>query len=90
MTKEEIIKITNAALIEKFKLDPSALKPESEIYGSLGFDSLDMVDAVILLEKTFKVKMSIGEEIEKLRTLSSLHNFVEKQIKKGQPLQNNS
>ncbi|MDR3112559.1 MAG: phosphopantetheine-binding protein [Elusimicrobiota bacterium] len=82
MTKEEIIKITNETLVEKFKLDPSSLKPESTVAQDLGFSSIDMVDIVVYLEEAFNIELkSKYDNLDKIKTLGSIYNYIEKTIR---------
>ena len=77
MTTEEDIKekIVNA-LAEEFELEPSQLNPEATLYEDLGFDSLDAVDMVVVLEKTFGVKLSDEDAIRKVRTVKDIFDLV--------------
>ena len=76
MTEQEIIERIDASLAEEFELDPGDLVPEATLFDDLGLDSLDMVDMVIALEHTFKIKIRDEEEIRKIRTLEDIHRFV--------------
>ncbi|MGD8387030.1 MAG: phosphopantetheine-binding protein [Desulfobacteraceae bacterium] len=76
MTEEEIIERIDASLAEEFELDPADLVPEATLFEDLGLDSLDMVDMVIALEHTFKIKIRDEEEIRKIRILEDIHRFV--------------
>jgi acyl carrier protein len=76
MTEEEIIERIDASLAEEFELDPADLVPEATLFDDLGLDSLDMVDMVIALEHTFKIKIRDEEEIRKIRILEDIHRFV--------------
>lgn len=83
MTREEIVKIVNEALIKEFELDPKSVKPEAHFFQDLGLDSLDAVDMVIVLEQAFKVKMRTNYEVGKILTLKDLYDFIEELIKKN-------
>jgi len=76
MTEQEIIERVDASLEEEFELDRAEMKPEATLFDDLGLDSLDMVDMVIALEQTFKIKIRDEEEIRKIRTLGDIHRFV--------------
>jgi acyl carrier protein len=83
MTRDEIIKIVNEALIKEFELDPEKVKPEAHFFQDLGLDSLDAVDMVIVLEQAFKVKMRANYEVGKIMTLEDLYNYIEELTKKN-------
>ena len=76
MNDQEIIEAINAALVEEFELDIEEMVPEANLFLDLELDSLDMVDMVIVLEQTFKIKVRDEKAIRKIRTLEDLHNFV--------------
>ena len=40
-------------LVDEFELDEAELSPDATLYDDLGLDSLDSVDLVVALEKTF-------------------------------------
>ena len=77
MTREEIVKIVNAALIKEFELDPAKVVPEANFFSDLGLDSLDAVDMVIVLEQAFKMKLRQNYEVGKIMTLNDLYNYIE-------------
>jgi acyl carrier protein len=76
MNDQEIIEAINAALVEEFELDIEEMVPEANLFLDLELDSLDMVDMVIVLEQTFKIKVRDEKAIRKIRTLEDLYNFV--------------
>ena len=76
MTDEEIIGLIDTSLAEEFELDLERMKPEASLFDDLEFDSLDVVDLVVVLEKAFKFKIREEEAIREIRTLGDIHNFV--------------
>lgn len=76
MNDQEIIEIINAALIKEFELDAEEMTPEANLFLDLELDSLDMVDMVIVLEQTFKIKVRDEKAVRKIRTLEDLYQFV--------------
>jgi acyl carrier protein len=77
MTRQEIIKTVNDALIKEFELSPEAMKPEANFFTDLGLDSLDAVDMVIVLEQAFGRKLRANYEVGKIMTLNDLYNYIE-------------
>lgn len=61
MTEQEIIDKINHILIEDFELAPEKITPEANLREELGLDSLDGVDLVVALEKTFQIKIDEAE-----------------------------
>jgi acyl carrier protein len=53
MTNEEIQAKLTEILVQDFHIDAARVKPDSTFRGTLGLDSLDAVDLVYLLCKTF-------------------------------------
>jgi acyl carrier protein len=83
MTREEIVKTVNDALVKEFELAPAAMKPEANFFTDLGLDSLDAVDMVIVLEQAFKVKIRTNYEVGKIITLGDLYNYIEELMQKS-------
>ena len=70
--KEKIV----GAIAEEFEIEPELLKPSATLYEDLGFDSLDAVDMVVVLEKTFGVKFNNEEAIRSVRTMDDIFNLI--------------
>jgi acyl carrier protein len=84
MTDQEIVARINGALVEEFELDPNAMTPDATLFDALKLDSLDMVDLVVVLEKTFQCKVRDEEGIRQIRTLGDIHGFI---IRKARELE---
>ena len=76
MTDSEVIGLIDASLAEEFELEQGDMTPDANIFEDLGLDSLDMVDMVVVLEKTFHFKIREEEAIREIRTLGQIHEFV--------------
>ncbi len=63
-------------LAEEFELDPEDMGPEATLYEDLGLDSLDAVDMVVVLQKTFGMKLLDEEALRSIRTMEDLHTFL--------------
>ena len=77
MLPEEIKAKVNAAIAKEFEIEPERLVPEADLMKDLEMDSLDSVDLIAAMEKTFKVKCP-EQEARKLRTMGEIYVFVEK------------
>ncbi len=75
MQKEEIIQKINGFLIEEFELEEAQLQPEANLKSSLGIDSLDFVDIIVIIEKTFGFKVK-GEELALVKTLDEFYHYI--------------
>jgi acyl carrier protein len=76
MTDQEIIQVIDKALLEEFEFKADDMRPEAALGETLGLDSLDYVDMVIVLERAFSFKIRDEEAIRKIRTLGDIHAFV--------------
>ncbi len=63
-------------LAEEFELDPQIMTPEATLYDDLGLDSLDAVDMVVVLEKSFGMKLTDEEALRSIRTMDDLFQFI--------------
>jgi hypothetical protein len=57
MNRQEIIDRTTRIFVEEFEVDATLIAPEANFRDSLGLDSLDYVDLVVLIEEEFGVKL---------------------------------
>ena len=80
MQREEIQKIINDAIAKEFELDVSLLTPEAN-FETLGLDSLDAVDMVVVLEQAFKVDIRNNFTMADFVNLESLYNLIERLVK---------
>lgn len=76
MTDEQVIEAANKALAAEFELEVDQLRPETLFREDLDLDSLDAVDMVIVLEKTFQIKIGRDPEIMKIRTVGDMHAYI--------------
>lgn len=76
MTDEKVIEIVNQSLADEFEVDPETLKPEAHLIEDLGFDSLDFVDMVVVLQQAFGVALREEPRVREVRTLGDLHRLV--------------
>jgi acyl carrier protein len=81
---EEIKNAVNAAIAKEFEIDPARLVPTADLMKDLELDSLDSVDLIAALERTFKVKCP-EKEARSLRSLQDIHAFVERLLTAGAP-----
>ena len=76
MNDEEIRQKIIEVISEEFELDPAQLVPEATLYDDLGLDSLDAVDMVVAMEKSFGVKLANEEAIKAVRNMNDLCNLI--------------
>lgn len=75
MNREEIIERINTFISEEFEVDRAEITPEGSLKETLGLDSLDYVDLVVLIEGNFGFKVK-QEDFQQLRTFSDFYNYV--------------
>ncbi len=78
MTDQEIRDIINRVFEESFEIEREKLHPEAHIFTDLGLDSLDIVDLVADLQKSFGVNIRNEQEVREIRTIQDIYNFIEK------------
>jgi len=67
--RDEIVKSVNSIISQALKVDESKISLGSSLIKDLGAESIDFLDIVFRLEKTFKIKIPKGELFpEKLLT----------------------
>jgi len=60
-TKEEVLSKVQAALVEALGVEQDEVTAEARLVGDLGAESIDFLDIVFRLEKTFDIKIPRGE-----------------------------
>lgn len=76
MTEQEVVAITNKVFEESFEIEKEKLQPQAHIFNDLGLDSLDIVDLVVALQKSFGVKIRNEEKVRNIRTLQDIYDFI--------------
>lgn len=76
LTDQEIRQRITEVISEEFELEPSRLVPDATLYDDLGLDSLDAVDMVVAMEKSFGVKLANEEAIKAVRTMDDLCRLI--------------
>lgn len=60
-TKEEVFAKIQAALVDALGVDDEDVTPTATLVGDLGAESIDFLDIVFRLEKSFEIKIPRGE-----------------------------
>jgi acyl carrier protein len=76
ITDEELRQKVVEVLAEEFELNVGDMTPDATLYDDLGLDSLDAVDMVVVLEKTFGMKLTDEQALRSIRTLEDLFQFL--------------
>lgn len=77
--RESVVKI----LTTDFRIPEAKIKDEGTFRGTFGMDSLDAVDFVFLVKKTFAIEAELAD-FSQVHTLGALVKFLEGELaKKG-------
>ncbi len=60
-TKEEVFEKVKAALVDALGVDDDEVAPEATMVGDLGAESIDFLDIVFRLEKSFEIEIPRSE-----------------------------
>ena len=60
-TKDEIYDKIKVALVDALGVDDDEIQPDATLVGDLGAESIDFLDIVFRLEKSFEIKIPRGE-----------------------------
>jgi len=75
MTNKEIIDKIHQFLSEEFEVEPEKLVPEANLKETLGLDSLDYIDLVVVIESNFAFKVK-PEDFVGIVSLEDFCNYV--------------
>ncbi len=78
MNKVEIIQNVNEFLVDEFEIEEKLLIPSSD-WKTIGIDSLDFVDIIVVVENIFGLKIK-GEEMANVKTLEAFYTFLETRL----------
>ena len=61
MTETEVFEKVKETLVDALGVDDDEVKPDATLTGDLGAESIDFLDIVFRLEKSFAIKIPRGE-----------------------------
>jgi acyl carrier protein len=76
MERIEIESKVNAFLIEEMEIEAGDIFDDAKLKEGLGLDSLDFVDIVVIVEKTFGFKIK-PEEVTTVLTVKEFYDYIE-------------
>jgi acyl carrier protein len=82
MERKEIEVLVNDFLVEEMEIEADVIQDEARLKEDLGLDSLDFVDIVVIVEKTFKFKLK-PEEMATVLTVKDFYNYIEANVNKN-------
>lgn len=79
MEKDKIITIVNDFLVNEFEVDRDDIANDANLKETLGLDSLDYIDMVVIIESNFGVKL--GEaDFKQIVTFDDFYNTIGQKI----------
>ena len=79
MTRQEIEEKVKEFLIEELEIEEENIFPEAKLKEDMGIDSLDYVDIVVIVEKSFGFKIK-PEEMANVKTMSQFCDYIESKV----------
>ena len=79
MTIEQIIEKATEVLAEEFESDAAEITPEASLKETLGLDSLDLVDVVVLVDNHFGVTLT-GPDFVGVVTFAQFYELLNRKI----------
>ena len=79
MTIEEIIEKATVVLAEEFEVEEVNITPEASLKDTLGLDSLDLVDVVVLVEQHFGITLT-GPDFIGIATFQDFYELLNRKI----------
>lgn len=79
MSREEIIDIVNGFLVNEFEVDEDEISNEANLKSTLGLDSLDYIDLVVVIESNFGVKLAEAD-FKQMVTFNDFYITIEQKI----------
>ena len=79
MERSEIEEKVRNFLIEDLEIDEDKIADDARLKDDMGIDSLDFVDIVVIVEKTFAFKIK-PEEMQGVQTLRQFCDYIESKV----------
>ena len=79
MNREKIEEIVRNFLIEELEVEKNLIAPDALLKETLGIDSLDFVDIVVIVERHFGFKIK-AEEMVNVQTLNQFCDYIESKV----------
>jgi acyl carrier protein len=75
MNNDQIISKIREFMIDEFEVDEDKITPDANLKSTLGLDSLDYIDLVVVIESNFKFKVK-PEDFIGIITYQDFCNYV--------------
>ena len=80
MERREIEEKINDFLVKEMEIEAEKIRPDALLKDDLGLDSLDFVDIVVIVERTFGFKIK-PEEMADVKTVRDFYGYIESKLK---------
>lgn len=84
LSAEDIAARVIGILVDEFEIDSSVIRVDSNLREDLGLDSLDGVDLVVALEKTFHCRIS-EDEAREIETVGQIYSHIASLLESAEP-----
>lgn len=85
MENKEIIEKIHSFLIEEFEVAPENIFPEANLKATIGLDSLDYIDLVVVIENTFAFKVDPAD-FTNIATFQDFCSYVISKVNSKEPV----
>ena len=79
MERADIELKVNEFLVEEMEIEAGDINYDARLKEDLGLDSLDFVDIVVIVEKSFGFKIK-PEEMSNVLTVREFYNYIESKV----------
>jgi acyl carrier protein len=79
MERKKIESLVKNFLIEDMEIEESLINDEAKLQDTLGLDSLDFVDIVVIIEKTFGFKIK-PEDMANVLTVKDFYDYIDAKV----------
>ena len=83
MTNSEILERIHEFLVEEFEVNAEKLVPEANLKETLGLDSLDYIDLVVVIESNFAFKVK-PEDFTDIATFQDFCDYIVSRVNSKQ------
>jgi acyl carrier protein len=79
MERKKIESLVTNFLVEDMEIDEAKIHDNAKLKEDLGLDSLDFVDIVVIIEKTFGFKIKT-EEMANVLTVKEFYDYIDAKV----------
>lgn len=84
MSYTEIVEKVNQFMVEEFEVELEAITPEAILKDTLGLDSLDYIDLVVVIENNFGFKVK-PEDFVGISTFQDFYDYINAKVGTKEP-----